>query len=190
VAEAGEQRVLALKEVAERRVHHGLAPLGEGDEHAAAVARVGLGRHGRGRGWGARDGRPAGASRSMRLVIVPEVTRVARSSAPGVSWNGGPARRSAESTSNSQDSRPCAANAPRRAMSRCLASRETRLSTCSGATSRSGRWSRHAATRSSTSSRSSPVSCPIRQAYLLTSRCLIWYGYLDIKILHIDNRCR
>src|SRR6185312_10865333 len=83
--------------------------------------------------------------------------------------------------------RPCAANAPRRAMSRCLASRETRLSTCSGATSRSGRWSRHAATRSSTSSRSSPVSCPIRQAYLLTSRCLIWYRYLDVKILYVDK---
>ena len=105
-------------------------------------------------GSGSRRTRPAAASRSIRLVMVPEVTRVARSSAPGVSWNGGPCRRSAESTSNSHVSRPWSANAPRRAMSRCRASREIRLSTCIGSTSRSGRCTRHAATRSSTSSSS------------------------------------
>ena len=143
----------------------------------------------RSRGSGSRETRPAAASRSIRLVIVPEVTRVARSSAPGVSWNGGPARRSADSTSNSQDSRPWAAKAPRRAMSRCLASRETRLRTWSGPTSRSGRCCRHAATRSSTSSRSLPESCPIGLAYLLTSRCLIIHDYLDMKILYIKVIC-
>ena len=45
---------------------------------------------------------------STRLVIVPLVTIVCRSSAPGVSWYGAPARRSAASTSNSQGSISCA----------------------------------------------------------------------------------
>ena len=141
-------------------------------------------------GSGSRRTRPAAASRSILLVMVPEVTRVARSSAPGVSWNGGPCLRSADSTSNSHDSSPWSANAPRRAMSRCRASREIRLSTCSGSTSRSGRCARHAATRSSTSSRisswarvpgpeSSSVPGTARwviiRAYLLTSRVPVRY---------------
>jgi hypothetical protein len=119
-------------------------------------------------GSGSRRTSPLRISRLMRLVMVPEVTRVARSSAPGVSWNGGPCRRSADSTSNSHDSSPCSANAPRRAMSRCRASLEIRLSTCNGSTSRSGRWARHAVTRSSTSSRSNgwPGISPSESALL------------------------
>ena len=118
VVEGREQGPLAVEEVGQGGVDDRPAPLGQSDQDAAPVARVGRAR---GRP------RPAEASRSIRLVMVPEVTRVARSSAPGVSWNGGPARRRADSTSNSHDSRSCAAKAPRRAMSRCLASRETRL---------------------------------------------------------------
>ena len=116
------------------------------------------------RGSGLRSTRPASASRSIRLVIVPEVTSVARSRAPGVIWYGGPCRRSADSTSNSHCSSPCPANDAFRARSRCRASRDTRLSTCSGSTSRSGRSARQAATRSSTSSRSGApsISRPVR----------------------------
>src|SRR5262245_7968303 len=123
----------------------------------------------------------------MRLVMVPDVTRVARNSAPGLSWYGAPCRRSADNTSNSQVSRSCAAKAVRRARSRCLASLDTRLSTCSGSRSRSGRSARQPATSSSTSSRASVLrpDLSIRAAYLLTSRCS--HATLSEKSRYQDN---
>src|SRR5690606_26966930 len=87
-------------------------------------------------GEGSRLTSPWLTIRSMRLVIVPEVTSVWVSSAPGERRYGGPARRNAARTSNSHDSRPERANAPRRARSRCRARRVTRESTVSGETSR------------------------------------------------------
>ena len=65
----------------------------------------------RSRGSGSRSTSPRAASRSTRLVIVPLVTSVSRSSRPGESSYGAPARRSAASTSNSHGSRSCSANA-------------------------------------------------------------------------------
>ena len=55
-------------------------------------------------GSGERSTQPRAASRSTRLVMVPLVTSVSRSSRPGESSYGAPARRSAASTSNSHDS--------------------------------------------------------------------------------------
>ena len=103
-------------------------------------------------GSGLRARKPRCSSRSIRLVIVPLVTSVWVTSRPGESAYGAPARRSALSTSNSQVSRPCSANAARRARSRWRARRLTRESTCSGATSRSGRSRDQAPTIRSTSS--------------------------------------
>ena len=59
----------------EGRVDRGPAPGRQGDQDAALVLRVGV-----------RLTSPASARRSIRFVIVPEVTSVARSSAPGLSW--------------------------------------------------------------------------------------------------------
>ena len=147
------------------------SPAGRGERHDDARG----GRWGRGC---ARPGR-ARSSRSTRLVIVPLVTSVCATSWPGESSYGAPARRSAESTSNSQPSSPCSANAAPRARSRWRASRETRESTCSGATSRSGRSRCQAATMRSTSS-AGAVSDHAAKVYppssILTSRYTVGIG--------------
>ena len=70
-----EQRVLGFQQVGQAASTRWLAGRGERDQDAAPVLRVGL-AGGPGR---------LPASRSTRLVIVPEVTSVARSSAPGLS---------------------------------------------------------------------------------------------------------
>ncbi len=95
---------------------------------------------------------PRAARRSTRFVIVPLDTRVCCSSDFGLSSYGSPARRSADSTSNSHGSTSLASNAARRARSRCRASRSTRDRTSSGPKSRSARSRPHAATIRSTSS--------------------------------------
>ena len=61
--------------------------------------------------------RPLATSLSMRVVMVPEVTRVCCMSAPAESASS-PLRRRAESMSNSQPSRPAPVKASRRALSR------------------------------------------------------------------------
>ena len=113
-------------------------------------------------GAGCRSTSPCSARRSMRLVMVPLVTSVWVSSAPGDSRYGAPARRSADSTSNSHVSRSCRANAERRARSRCRASRLTRERTVRGRTSRSGRSRSQARTIRSTSSRAPGASGGVR----------------------------
>ena len=74
LAEPAEQRVLAAQEIGQGRVNPVGSGRGQRDQDPAAVLRVGL-----------PGTRAASASRSTRLVIVPEVTSVAWSSAPGLS---------------------------------------------------------------------------------------------------------
>ena len=75
----------------------------------SAVSRTRTPRRSPGSGW--RSTKPRAASRSTRLVIVPLVTRVSATRWPGLSSCGAPVRRSADSTSNSQLSRPVPAKA-------------------------------------------------------------------------------
>ncbi len=95
---------------------------------------------------------PRSTRPSMRFVMVPLETRVCCSRAFGLSSYGVPARRRAESTSNSHDASSEREKAVRLARSRCFESRATRLSTCRGAKSRSGRSRSHESTIRSTSS--------------------------------------
>src|SRR5450756_44242 len=128
---------------------------------SAAIARSTASRPGtvsstrtprRSPGVGSRRTSPRSASRSIRLVIVPLVTRVCVMRAPGESRYGLPQRRRAERTSNSQVSSSDTPNEVRRARSSSRANRLTRENTPIGATSRSGRSRPQAATIRSTSS--------------------------------------
>ncbi len=94
-------------------------------------------------GSGTRLTRPFSVSRSMRLVIVPDVTIIERKSSVGESRYGAPARRRVASISKLQWFRPNCANTGSSSFSTTRDSREIRPTIPMGETSRSGRSAAH-----------------------------------------------
>ncbi len=94
-------------------------------------------------GSGTRLTSPFSVSRSMRLVIVPDVTIIERKRSVGESRYGAPARRRVASISKLQWFRPNCANTGSSSFSTTSDSREIRPTIPMGETSRSGRSAAH-----------------------------------------------
>jgi len=94
-------------------------------------------------GSGIRLTRPFSVSRSIRLVIVPDVTIIERKSSVGESWYGAPDRRRVANISKLQWFKPNCAKTGSSSLSTTSDSREMRPTIPIGETSRSGRSTAH-----------------------------------------------